>query len=114
MKAQVCFIPALIVGKPTEMKSGTPTERSPARFVIADDRTWKGLQEFSDEHGRTMVNVLQLTWALILSRYKVCMEGWFGYLTGGRDVPVDGVEELVGPLINIVMTHIKLDPKMGI
>ncbi|CAG9971727.1 unnamed protein product [Clonostachys byssicola] len=33
----------------------------------------------------------------------------FGYLTSGRDIPIDDVDKIVGPLINGLISRIKLD-----
>lgn len=60
------------------------------------------LRALCAEHGVTMAIVFQLAWALVLRAYTGEDDVMFGYLTSGRDAPIEGVSTLVGPLINML------------
>ncbi|KAK2814667.1 NRPS, partial [Arthroderma sp. PD_2] len=66
------------------------------------------LFSFCNEEGITLFNVVQLAWAIVLQCYTGNETVAFGYLTSGRDVPIDGVEDMVGPLINMLIARIDL------
>ncbi|KAL2106447.1 hypothetical protein VUR80DRAFT_6701 [Thermomyces stellatus] len=66
------------------------------------------LQSFRTDHGVTVANVVQLAWGLVLSRYTGSKDVLFGYVANGRDEPIDGVEQIVGPMINMLVSRIRL------
>ncbi|KAI2895238.1 hypothetical protein CBS76997_7950 [Aspergillus niger] len=84
---------------------------NPEGTISAIHATWtrdSRLDKLCHTHGITLTNLFHIVWSLLLSAYlgtdKVC----FGYTTLGRDVPVDGVEKMVGPLVNVIATTIQL------
>ncbi|KAJ6780765.1 hypothetical protein PWT90_04525 [Aphanocladium album] len=46
--------------------------------------------------------VVQTAWALVLQMYTNQAAPSFGMLTSGRNIPINNVEEIFGPLINII------------
>lgn len=60
------------------------------------------IQAFCAANDATVANIVHATWAIMLRTYTGSEDVCFGYLTSGRDVPVSGVEGVVGPLINIL------------
>jgi hypothetical protein len=48
-------------------------------------------------------NVLQAAWSKVLKKYTGMDEVCFGYLTSGRNLPIQGVEGMAGPLLNILI-----------
>lgn len=52
---------------------------------------------------------VQLAWAMTLSRYVASDDVCFGYLASGRDIPVDDIEQAVGPFVNMLVSHVSLD-----
>src|SRR5690606_31762010 len=72
------------------------------------------LQAFCVRHGKTLANVLQLAWALVLRTYTGSEEASFGYLVSGRDAPVRNITDVVGPLINILVCRIGLTDNVRI
>lgn len=38
----------------------------------------------------------------------------FGYLSSGRDVPIDGVDVLIGPMINMLICHFDVESMSGL
>lgn len=72
------------------------------------------LFSFCREEGITLFNVVQLAWAIVLQCYTGNETVAFGYLTSGRDVPIDGVEDMVGPLINMLIARIDLQGDLSV
>ena len=54
----------------------------------------------------TVSNVIYATWAVLLRAYTGSEDVAFGYLTSGRDVPVQGAEAIIGPFINILTSRL--------
>ncbi|OJJ48580.1 hypothetical protein ASPZODRAFT_1627112 [Penicilliopsis zonata CBS 506.65] len=69
---------------------------------------------FCREAGLTLANVFKLAWALVLRTFTGSNSVCFGYMTLGRDIPVDGVEEAVGPFINTLPCFLELDPRASL
>ncbi|KAL4782892.1 hypothetical protein BJX76DRAFT_358524 [Aspergillus varians] len=108
--AEPCYLPALTTdgAQPIVAES---TGREPLQTVSIDIDCVEKLHSFSETHGVTIANIFQLGWALVLAQYTGSSNVSFGYLSSGRDVPVKDVHQMVGPLINMMVTHIKLDSK---
>ncbi|KAL9133158.1 MAG: hypothetical protein Q9175_005664 [Cornicularia normoerica] len=66
------------------------------------------LQLFCAQHSVTLSNVLQLVWALVLRAYTGNGNVCFGYLSSGRDVPLDGIQAAVGLFISMLVCRIDL------
>ncbi|PYI01631.1 nonribosomal peptide synthase [Aspergillus sclerotiicarbonarius CBS 121057] len=66
------------------------------------------IDQLCHQHGITLTNVFHLVWALVLRTYVGTNNVCFGYATQGRDVPVAGVEEMVGPVVNVLATTLRL------
>ncbi|KAM4065675.1 AMP-binding enzyme [Hirsutella rhossiliensis] len=50
----------------------------------------------------------KVAWAMVLSHMTGMRDVCFGYLASGRDAPVNGVENLVGPLANLLISRVDL------
>ncbi|CAI4212694.1 unnamed protein product [Parascedosporium putredinis] len=85
------------------------TTRVPQKLVTVDLDFYDELRRFSEQAGVTMANIFQLSWALVLSKFSGLNDVLFGHVASGRDVDVAGVNEMVGPLINVMVTRIRLD-----
>ncbi|KAG5971521.1 D-lysergyl-peptide-synthetase subunit 1 [Claviceps cyperi] len=66
------------------------------------------LTQFCEEHKLGVTVVLHVVWAIIVQRYTATDEVCFGYMTSGRHVPVANVENMVGPLFNMLIGRVKL------
>lgn len=67
------------------------------------------LRNFCATYGVTTANVVQTVWGLVLRKYTGSNDVCFGYLSSGRDVPVPGIEGLVGPLINMLVCRVQAE-----
>ena len=61
------------------------------------------LQTFCSKNSVTLSNVLQLVWALVLRTYTGNDNVCFGYLTSGRNVPLQNIESAVGLFISMLV-----------
>jgi hypothetical protein len=54
----------------------------------------------------TPATIIQTAWALLLTRYTGSTSACFGNLSSGRDFPIDGVNDIFGPLITMLTCRI--------
>ncbi|KAJ1977857.1 hypothetical protein H4R35_002129, partial [Dimargaris xerosporica] len=72
--------------------------------------TLSDVQVFCQRLGVTTNSLLRALWALLLSRYlSNCEDIVFGVLVSGRNVPLPGIDDMVGLCINTVPFRAKLD-----
>ncbi|GIZ47066.1 hypothetical protein CKM354_001016700 [Cercospora kikuchii] len=94
-----------------------PTQRSEDlhRDLLRDERfavlevprsEMHGVAEFCATRGLTRFVFVQVIWALVLAQFTGQREVCFGYLSHGRDIPVDGIETMVGPLVSLLVSRI--------
>lgn len=67
------------------------------------------LRAFCSKYNVTVANIVQATWALVLAQYTGTNDVCYGYLSSGRDVPVEGIEGIVGPLINMIVCRTRFE-----
>ncbi|CAG8417545.1 unnamed protein product [Penicillium salamii] len=67
------------------------------------------LQEFCAQQNITISNVFQLAWGLTLRCFLQTDDVSFGYLAAGRDIPLDDVQDAVGPYMNMMISRMKFD-----
>ncbi|KYK60268.1 non-ribosomal peptide synthetase [Drechmeria coniospora] len=67
-----------------------------------------GVADFCKDMGITRSVFMQVAWSMVLSQYTCKKEVCFGYLANGRDAPVDGIEAMVGPLVNLLISRVDL------
>ncbi|KAH9875478.1 hypothetical protein J1614_004317, partial [Plenodomus biglobosus] len=58
--------------------------------------------------------ILQLAWALVLSQYTGSVDPCFGVLSSGRDLPVDNVDDIFGPVIAMLSYRVRLDKQQSV
>ncbi|KAL2913838.1 hypothetical protein HK105_206717, partial [Polyrhizophydium stewartii] len=66
-------------------------------------------------HGVTTSTVLRLAWALVLRHFTRSEHVLFGSVVSGRDGGIDGIDEIVGVLINTIAVpaHLPLDASVA-
>ncbi|GLB05940.1 nonribosomal peptide synthase [Aspergillus tubingensis] len=90
---------------------------NPEGTISAIRATWTRdarMDELCHKHAITLTNLFHIVWAVVLGAYVGTDEVCFGYTTLGRDVPVDGVETMVGPLVNVLATTVHLQQDRSI
>nr|POF14198.1 nonribosomal peptide synthetase tes [Quercus suber] len=63
----------------------------------------------------TMATVLRAAWAIVLAAYDDCADDvTFGSTVVGRQVPVDRIEHIAGPVISTVPVRVKFDQQQSV
>lgn len=62
----------------------------------------------------TPATIIQTAWALLLTRYTGSTSACFGNLSSGRDFPIDGVNDIFGPLITMLTCRIDFHKEMTV
>ncbi|KAK2591375.1 hypothetical protein QQS21_010935 [Conoideocrella luteorostrata] len=66
------------------------------------------LHLFCQTRNLTCSTVLHVAWAVVLSQLTGKQDVCFGYLASGRDVSIEGVEDVVGPLVNLLIGRVNV------
>lgn len=72
------------------------------------------LHEFCQHHEVTLSNLFQVAWGLVLQAYTGSDVACFGYLNSGRDIPVPGVDGILGPFINMLVCRVETDAETSV
>jgi len=101
---------------PTPMATGRPTGETGQGTALArlPAASSARLAEFARRHRLTVNTVVQGAWALLTSRYTGADDVVFGVVSSGRGGQLDGVESMVGMLINITPARIRIDPGLPV
>ncbi|KAI4211729.1 MAG: hypothetical protein LQ351_005503 [Letrouitia transgressa] len=70
------------------------------------------LQSFCSQNSVTLSNALQLVWALALRAYSGSDSVCFGYLSSGRNVPLQDIENAVGLFISMLICRMDFSDDM--
>ncbi|MCP5053433.1 MAG: amino acid adenylation domain-containing protein, partial [bacterium] len=66
------------------------------------------LKDFCRQHRLTINTLVQGAWAALLSRYSGETDIVFGVTTSGREIPVTGIDKMVGLFINTLPLRVKM------
>ncbi|OHW90106.1 nonribosomal peptide synthase [Colletotrichum incanum] len=97
--AEPCYFPAMNDNNPG----------SGGSFEVIEmplDTSLNDLRTFCRNFNTTISNALQAVWALVLHTYTGDPDVCFGYLSSGRSLPVSGVSEIVGPMMNLLACRV--------
>ncbi|KAK7417878.1 Nonribosomal peptide synthetase 4 [Neonectria punicea] len=89
-----------------------PTNGRSLGSVTVDFGRFAHLHSLSSEIGVTFSNMILAAWALMLRSYTKSEDVVFGYLASGRDARIDGIDEIVGPFINMLVFRFQFAPGM--
>ncbi|KAK1674918.1 peptide synthetase [Colletotrichum godetiae] len=64
------------------------------------------IRAFCQKQNATISNVLQAVWSLVLHTYTGDPDICFGYLSSGRSLPIPGVSQIVGPMMNLLVCRV--------
>jgi non-ribosomal peptide synthase protein (TIGR01720 family) len=95
---QACHFPRLGSGS---------NEKGLASLTVTFNH-WPELQNYCEKSKATLANVIQAAWALVLRRYTGSDDVCFGYLSAGRDAPVNGIQDTIGVFINMLCCRVRL------
>jgi non-ribosomal peptide synthase protein (TIGR01720 family) len=97
---QPCYFPKL---------SGKTGEKCLASVKMNFTRFGE-LQELAERSKLTLANIIHTAWALILRKYTKSDDVCFGYLSAGRDAPVENIHRTVGAFINMLCCRVQISP----
>jgi amino acid adenylation domain-containing protein len=100
---------------PTPISVGRPVGESPAEgFGVQEVRLpsqlTERLQALAQQAGVSLGNVLQAAWGLLISRYSREKDIVFGVTRTLRMCGLDGVSDIIGPLINTLPVRLNAEP----
>jgi non-ribosomal peptide synthase protein (TIGR01720 family) len=64
------------------------------------------LQGLAERNNVTFSNIMLTAWALVLRAFTGSSDVCYGYLTSGRNVPIDNIENAVGAFINMLVSRV--------
>ena len=102
--AQPCYMPSSVMRENSAASKAAQLQR-----VVTKITDLTAIHRFRQVHGVTMASIFQLAWAVVLASHTASSEICFGYLTNGRDAPIPQVQELIGPMINMMVCFLRLD-----
>lgn len=88
---------------------GQDSKKGQWRSLSIDLGDARRYHEFSKKTGITLATVFKLAWSLVLRSFAVTNDVCFGYMTSARGVPVPGIEDAVGPFIDMVVCRVEID-----
>lgn len=65
------------------------------------------LLKFCERSSVTLANLTLSAWAIVLRQFVGSDDVCFGYLSAGRDAPVDGIQDMVGIFINMLCCRVQ-------
>lgn len=83
-----------------------PANANRLNGIYLDFRRFDELQAFCRANEMTLSNVMLAAWGLVLRHYTSRDDVCFGNLTAGRDAPVDGIQDIVGAFINMLVCRV--------
>jgi hypothetical protein len=92
---------------PTLVENAVASARSFQMPVPELDST--RIHEFCAKWDLTTATIMQAAWAVVLRQYSGSAVPCFGMMISCRDVPVQGVDAMLGPLINMIPCRVQFD-----
>jgi hypothetical protein len=101
--------------QPTSFPILAEPRESPSSFATLPLVVESGsLKQFCKIHSVSVPVLLQAVWATVLCAYLQTDDVSFGYLGSGRDVPIAGIDRIVGVLINLLVCRVRFEPTQGV
>ncbi|MGX1471580.1 UNVERIFIED_CONTAM: amino acid adenylation domain-containing protein [Streptomyces canus] len=79
------------------------------RVPLSPEAAATGVAEFARRHRLTLNTVVQAAWAVVMAHYSGSDDVVFGVTSSGRDGRLDGMDAMVGMLLNTTPVRITLD-----
>jgi non-ribosomal peptide synthase protein (TIGR01720 family) len=92
-----------------QLNHNSSTEKRLSSVKMEFDK-FPELRELCERTKVTFANVMHTAWALVLRSYTGSDDVCFGYLTSGRDAPINGIQEVIGVFINMLCCRVKIAP----
>ncbi len=89
--------------------STPPSNNNNVTKTVSIQLPMNQLSAYARETGVSLASMYYAAWALALSMYTDSDSVVFGVVFSGRNLPLAGVEDTVGPLINTLPLHVSLN-----
>ena len=102
--------------EPCYFPSITPAKEENSRVLAVNvpDLDASAIHTFCQTWEVTPATIIQTAWALVLSRYTDSMTPCFGNLASGRDLPIDGVNDIFGPLMAMLACRVNIHEQLTV
>lgn len=100
--AESCHFPILVDGR-------SMSERAQCSVAVDLSQSAAEISAFCKRQEVTSFHVFQTAWALVLRLYLNRNDVSFGYVTSGRDTPVDSIQSTVGPFVSTLSCRVTMD-----
>ncbi|GFF57195.1 nonribosomal peptide synthetase 12 [Aspergillus udagawae] len=102
-----CEFPSI---NPDATKRGLEDEWGHVSRTLKDSTLGESsVDSFCRQHNVTIWNLAGLAWALVLRSFTNSDNVCFGYVKSGRDLPIDGIADAVGAILNPLTCRIAFD-----
>ncbi|KAJ5898281.1 hypothetical protein N7504_008569 [Penicillium tannophilum] len=78
--------------------------------ILMDFQRYPELLGFCERASVTLANLTLSAWAIVLKQFTGSDDVCFGYLSAGRDAPVNGIQDMVGIFINMLCCRVQFSP----
>ncbi|KAJ6151122.1 AMP-dependent synthetase/ligase [Penicillium chermesinum] len=75
--------------------------------ILMNFHRFPELLNFCESASVTLANLTLSAWAIVLKQITKSDDVCFGYLSAGRDAPVDGIQDMVGIFINMLCCRVQ-------
>ena len=96
-----CIMPKLLLDQSPPIQNTLENVK-----VTLPSETVKKLHAFSKANAVTLASILQTAWAIVVRAYSSNPDVVFGFLASGRDISLDGLENALGPYINMLICRV--------
>ncbi|KAJ5098889.1 hypothetical protein N7532_005890 [Penicillium argentinense] len=84
------------------------------RGILMDFNRYPELLSFCEGASVTLANLTLTAWAMVLRQFTASDDVCFGYLSAGRDAPVNGIQDMVGIFINMLCCRVKFSAQQSL
>ncbi|KAJ5946544.1 hypothetical protein N7454_003383 [Penicillium verhagenii] len=78
--------------------------------ILMNFQRYPELLGFCERASVTLANLTLSAWAIVLKQFTGSDDVCFGYLSAGRDAPVNGIQDMVGIFINMLCCRVRFSP----
>lgn len=79
--------------------------------VMMNFQRFPELLQFCERSSVTLANLTLSAWAIVLRQFTNSDDVCFGYLSAGRDAPVNGIQDMVGIFINMLCCRVQFSDR---
>ncbi|KAL4863703.1 hypothetical protein BDV12DRAFT_201835 [Aspergillus spectabilis] len=101
-------LPCLLPSVQDHDSNDLPQSASTIRSFTMELGPTEALDTFCETHELALTVLFHVAWALVIKQYTAFEDVCFGYIVSGRHAPVQGIDDMVGPLINMLVGRINM------